>query len=471
MKLKYFALLLLLGLCTAGLHAQCILVLPPVNSTAWGTPLNNNFTCLNNYFDGTQTITTLIATGALQGSSGIFGTATVSGNASIGGNLLFPNGTSSTISTAGSAINAFLANRGYNQGVLEISVSSYTVTQNDCGNLILFNNGANVAITVPNANAVTTMCDIHIIAPIAHTATITASVSGQINSASAYGANSFTVAAAGDVELISNGSLWLVASVTTPGSGSGGMCSGLAANQVCGWNGTSYVPVYVDGFMNPATIQGGLIYSPSNGVIQSDVSTVDDGAGNISVQSIHAAAGLFGTMSFTSSSGFPTPLVKSIISGVTKVNISSLGNAFFTALQLPTGQSLTAPTGTVSSETSIMTAAAAAIASNTNCLVGDGNGGGASSATLQCLTGTTATPLGGTTLSGGSCSSGTVAVSGATVGRPVVVSAADGSTLSGQFYPPQATVSSTGVVTVRICAAAGGTGGTPAAVNYNVTVM
>jgi hypothetical protein len=51
------------------------------------------------------------------------------------------------------------------------------------------------------------------------------------------------------------------------------------------------------------------------------------------------------------------------------------------------------------------------------------------------------------------------------------VSAADGSTLSAQFFPVQATVTAAGTVTVRICAAPCGTGGTPAAVNYNVSVM
>jgi hypothetical protein len=125
MKLKYLALLLLLGLCTAGLHAQCILVLPPVNSTSWGTPLNTNFSCLNNILDGSQTITTLIATGPLQGGAGSsFTDLAVTGNANVYGNLMFPSGTGSTISTAGSAINGFLANRGYNLGLIKASAET-----------------------------------------------------------------------------------------------------------------------------------------------------------------------------------------------------------------------------------------------------------------------------------------------------------------------------------------------------------
>jgi hypothetical protein len=80
------------------------------------------------------------------------------------------------------------------------------------------------------------------------------------------------------------------------------------------------------------------------------------------------------------------------------------------------------------------------------------------------LTGTTAS-LGGSALSAGSCTSGTVSVTGATTSMAVSVSpAAD----PGAGFSWMGFVSSSGTVTVRLCAIAAGT---PTATTYNVRVI
>ena len=82
------------------------------------------------------------------------------------------------------------------------------------------------------------------------------------------------------------------------------------------------------------------------------------------------------------------------------------------------------------------------------------------------LSGTTGV-LGGSHLAAGSCVSSSVAVSGATQGTPVAVSASDGSLPSGLTLV-SAAVTAPGKVTVQVCAVAAMT---PAAVSYNVRVL
>ena len=80
------------------------------------------------------------------------------------------------------------------------------------------------------------------------------------------------------------------------------------------------------------------------------------------------------------------------------------------------------------------------------------------------LTGTSGS-IGGSALSAGACASGTVSVSGATTAMAVSVSpAAD----PGSGFAWMAFVSSSGTVTVRVCAIAAGT---PASTTYNVRVI
>jgi hypothetical protein len=79
------------------------------------------------------------------------------------------------------------------------------------------------------------------------------------------------------------------------------------------------------------------------------------------------------------------------------------------------------------------------------------------------LTGTTET-ITGTALSG-TCDSGTVSVSGATIGMPVIVSSTTGTDIGGAFNV-RASVTATNMVTVYVC----GTG-TPASLAYNVRVI
>ena len=82
------------------------------------------------------------------------------------------------------------------------------------------------------------------------------------------------------------------------------------------------------------------------------------------------------------------------------------------------------------------------------------------------LAGTTGV-IGGAPLAAGACVSGTVAVSGATVGAPVTVSANDGTLPMGTMML-NAAVGSTGQVTVQVCAVVAGT---PSAKTYNVRVL
>ncbi len=75
--------------------------------------------------------------------------------------------------------------------------------------------------------------------------------------------------------------------------------------------------------------------------------------------------------------------------------------------------------------------------------------------------------IGGAPLAAGACASGTVAVSGATPGVPVAVSARDGSLPSGTTLL-SAAVTSAGTVTVQVCAVSAVT---PTAKAYNVRVL
>jgi hypothetical protein len=83
--------------------------------------------------------------------------------------------------------------------------------------------------------------------------------------------------------------------------------------------------------------------------------------------------------------------------------------------------------------------------------------------TTVTLTGTTAS-IGGTLVSAGTCANGTATVSGATVGHPVAVSAADG-TLPSPLVILSAAVTGTDTITVQLCAVADVT---PSANTYNV---
>lgn len=79
------------------------------------------------------------------------------------------------------------------------------------------------------------------------------------------------------------------------------------------------------------------------------------------------------------------------------------------------------------------------------------------------LTGTTAS-IGGSALLAGNCATGTATVTGAVVGRPVYVSASDG-TLPNALAVLSAAVTSTNTVSVQVCAIAAVT---PAAKTYNI---
>ena len=94
-----------------------------------------------------------------------------------------------------------------------------------------------------------------------------------------------------------------------------------------------------------------------------------------------------------------------------------------------------------------------------------GNTGNSAGYVELVLTGTTGT-ITGTTLTA-SCDSGTASVPGAIVGHPVAVSSATGVDL-GAAFSLRASVTSTGTVTVYVCAPVSGT---PASLAYNVWVL
>jgi hypothetical protein len=86
--------------------------------------------------------------------------------------------------------------------------------------------------------------------------------------------------------------------------------------------------------------------------------------------------------------------------------------------------------------------------------------------TAQTLTGSTGT-IGGSALSPGTCTSGTASVAGAVIGHPVSVGASDGSLPNGLTIL-SAAVTSSGTVTVQLCAVASNT---PTAKTYNVATQ
>ena len=86
--------------------------------------------------------------------------------------------------------------------------------------------------------------------------------------------------------------------------------------------------------------------------------------------------------------------------------------------------------------------------------------------TNPILSGTTGS-IGGSSLTAGGCTTGTAAVTGATVGHPVSVSASDG-TLPNGFIILSAAVTNPNTVTVQLCATASVT---PAANSYNVSTQ
>ena len=84
----------------------------------------------------------------------------------------------------------------------------------------------------------------------------------------------------------------------------------------------------------------------------------------------------------------------------------------------------------------------------------------------QTFSGTTAS-IGGSLVTAGTCTTGTVTVTGATVGHPVAVSASDGS-LQNPLVILSAAVTASNTVTVQLCAVADVT---PAAKTYNVATQ
>jgi len=86
---------------------------------------------------------------------------------------------------------------------------------------------------------------------------------------------------------------------------------------------------------------------------------------------------------------------------------------------------------------------------------------------LSVLVGTTGS-IGGSLLTAGLCSTGTVSITGATPGMPVVVSASDGTNIPVLGADISGTVTSSGTVTVSVCAIVSLT---PTSKTYNVRVI
>ena len=110
------------------------------------------------------------------------------------------------------------------------------------------------------------------------------------------------------------------------------------------------------------------------------------------------------------------------------------------------------------------------IAGDASCTFKAGSGvfsGNVTAANLRTeLAGATAS-IGGSALTAGSCTNGNATVTGATVGSPVAVAAADG-TLPGALVTLTAAVTASNTVTVQVCAMAAVT---PVAKTYNVRVL
>ena len=83
------------------------------------------------------------------------------------------------------------------------------------------------------------------------------------------------------------------------------------------------------------------------------------------------------------------------------------------------------------------------------------------------MTGTTGS-IGGSALLAGACSSGTVAVTGAVPGMPVSVTSSDGTNIPALGADVSGTVTSSGTVTVNVCAIVALT---PASKTYNIRVI
>jgi len=88
-------------------------------------------------------------------------------------------------------------------------------------------------------------------------------------------------------------------------------------------------------------------------------------------------------------------------------------------------------------------------------------------ATLGVMSGTTGS-IGGGLLTAGACTSGTVTVTGATVGMPAIATPSDGTNIAGVGTVITATVTSTNTVTVSVCALLSVT---PAAKTYSVRIV
>jgi hypothetical protein len=109
-------------------------------------------------------------------------------------------------------------------------------------------------------------------------------------------------------------------------------------------------------------------------------------------------------------------------------------------------------------------------AGDASCTFKAGSGvfsGNVTAANLRTVLAGSTASIGGSALAAGGCATGTASVSGATVGSPVAVAAADGS-LPAALVTLSAAVTSSNTVTVQVCAIAAVT---PAAKTYNVRVL
>jgi len=426
-----------------GLHAQSTpnigLSVPVQNSTRWDIPMNANSNRLDAYLSGNAPLPALAVTGTFTAGATTVGSVTVTGNATIDGNLYFPNYTTSTIGNAANPPVVYTANRGWAQAVIS-TATSYTLTSNDCGNLLLFDISANAAITLPNPATLPELCDIHIAAPTGHPAVLTSTIANAINSAAAYGQTSYTVPQGTDVDLLGNTSNYFVSGISASSSGvnatqiqSNAVASGTpATGQGYFWNGSALAVGYADVALNPTFFpapsagNGYVPYTTAAGHIQGDSQLTDDGSGDLTSNGTISASG------FYFNGGYQPGTIN---------NVSGFG-----------AMAVTTYGGGVSM-------------SNKNLIGGDGTGNVQSTA-LQGLSGSAA--ITGTALAAGACTTAvTATVTGATVGRIVVATPNDGTILAGSFSI-RGSVSATNTVSLQVCA---GIAGTPPTKTYNFVVF
>lgn len=424
------ALGMLAGAAIAQSTPNIGLEIPAQNSTRWDIPINYDMTQLDLYLSGNLGIPGLLVNGGIVANNTTVNNATVTSNLTVDGNILFPNYSTSHIATAANPVTVYALNRGYAQAVIHAATSTYTITADDCGNLLLFNNSSSVAITAPNPSALPTLCIIHIAAPTAAGLTITPTTGGLMNSAAAYGQNSYTIPPGTDVDLLADATLYFVAGISAA-SGSVNATS-IQSNPVAGgtpvtgqgyfWNGTAFALDFSSAQGDPGEITGGshCVLTPSASNLTTDNNCSLDGFGDLSTTTVTTTSLSFGGAAATNFTGAASYLV---------------------------------------------TANPTAIQSNKNLVSGDGHGN-VQTGTLLGLSGTSPS-YGGSTLATNVCQAATTfTVTGAVVGHPVIASASDG-TLPGSFEV-KASVSATNTVSLQICATAAGTAPTK---TYNVVIF